>query len=184
MTRAAMAMAVAMIAMMKSWVARATLTAAPLLVAVAARFVRDLRAARDVDGQVRIGADVAEVDRAGLADARGDAAVAARRPAHGAPDDALPDLAARMPMLAAMVAVMTAPLAPLGAAPAGSAAVAGGWRGQRLDARLGGGGPRRSRRRRNRQMGGQQRPGHRQQPAGGRDEPGRAHPAHRARLCP
>jgi hypothetical protein len=84
---------------------RPILAADALLVAVAPGLVSDLRPAADIDREVRVGADVAEVDRAGLADARGDAAIP--------PSDAIGDTrrhagddAARGPQHMPMLAVM------------------------------------------------------------------------------
>jgi hypothetical protein len=65
----------ALVPVMRRRVIRARLHA--LLVTVAAGLIGDLRAPGDIDRQMRVGADVTEVDCAGLADARRHAAVAA-----------------------------------------------------------------------------------------------------------
>jgi hypothetical protein len=71
--------AMAMMAVPMPMVRRRAVCAGPhtVLVASAAGLVGDLGAAADIDGEVRVGPDVAEMHRARLADAGGDAAVAA-----------------------------------------------------------------------------------------------------------
>jgi hypothetical protein len=146
-----------------------------LLVASAARLIGDLCAAADIDRQVRVGPDVAKVDRARLADARRDAAVAAliacsddrRQVPVGRP--------ARGPMMAMMVTMLTAMRVP-GRATRSRHHEAGSER--RREARGA------ACRRIGHEVGRQERPGAHEQPSAGRCDPRRAHPAHRASIRP
>jgi hypothetical protein len=174
MMPAVVAMAM-LVPVMRRRVIRARLHA--LLVAVAARLIGDLRAAGDIDRQMRVGADVTEVDRARLADAGGDPAVAAVLARRRGRLPGLPDVARRRRLMPSvlrrgpMPAPQPLPTRMVAAVAVGGpgrikhadlASVASSWRGERRDAGGCGRRLRCSRRWRTRKMGRQQRPRRRQ----------------------